>query len=141
MKASALAAASFFLLAGCMSRRPLYVSGPAQANFELIVREVVATPEEDEPVYAEVFVDGLPAGRAGPGPRSKEKIWRSNLEEGNRLLRFELWHSSAVPAAWPADYQPRERFIRVEPGFKTKVDLKFYDRSRQYDLDISREPR
>jgi hypothetical protein len=124
--------------AGAPSRAPARVP---DANFELILREVVGTPEEDSPVYAEVFVDGKPAGRTEPGLRSQEKRWEARLEEGNRLMRFEIRSSSETAGRWPEDLQPRERFIRVEPGLKTKADLKFYDRGRQYDLQVLREPR
>lgn len=111
----------------------------ANPNFDLTVREVVATPEEDTEVYAEVFVDGKPAGQTESGRRSQEKRWAAELEEGNRLMRFEVWDSSVTALRWPEDRQPRERFIRVEQGKKTKVELRFFDQGRQYELGISQE--
>lgn len=131
------------MLTGCGGQRagvPLAARVP-DANFELTLREVVAAPEEDTMVYAEVFIDAQPAGKIGPGRRSEEKRWEARLEEGNRLMRFEIWDSTQTASRWPEELQPRERFIRVEPGLKTKADLKFYDRGRQHDLQILREPR
>lgn len=139
-RAAVLLAGAAFLTA-CARPRPGVPAPAPSANFELVLREVVATAEEDTPVYAEVFVDGRPAGRTQEGPRSREKLWRAELEEGNRLLRFEVWDSTEPARRWPDEMQPRERFIRVEPGMTTKVDLKFYDRGRQYDLVVGRRPR
>lgn len=124
------------------------------ANFDLTLREVVGTPEEDTEVYAETFVDSKPAGKTETGKRSQQKHWAAALDEGNRLLRFEVWDStiatvtapdgstSAVSGLrWPDARQPRERFIRMEAGMKTKVDLRFFDKGRQYDLQVAKEPK
>lgn len=110
---------------------------PPASNFVLTLYEVVANPEEDAPVFAEVFVDGQPAGRTPEAARSQPKSWGAVLPEGNRLLKFVVQDSTS---AWNADYQPRERFYRVEPGMRTSVVLKYYDRGRKHSLSVDKQP-
>lgn len=110
---------------------------PAASNFMLTMYEVVGSPEEDTPAWAEVFVDGQPSGRTPEGPRSQPKSWGAVLPEGNRLLKFVVQDSTG---AWSAERQPRERFFRVEPGQRTVVTLKYFDRGRQHELLVDRQP-
>lgn len=111
---------------------------PPASNFVLTVYEVVANPEEDSSVFAEVLVDGQSAGRTPEGPRSQPKTWAALLPEGNRLLKFIVRDSTGP---WSEARQPRERFFRVEPGMRTSVVLKYYDRGRKHDLAVDRQPK
>jgi hypothetical protein len=125
-------------LAACA---PARLPPGGEANFELVVDEGGVGPAEDYPVYAEVFVDKRPAGRTGAGRRSAPKRWKGNLPEGNHLMRFEIHDERADGASrWRDDLQPRERFIRVDRGSRTKVLLHFLDRGRRYEISIERVP-
>lgn len=143
MRAAALA---LLLLAGCVppprqvgKAEPVPPPPPPPAsNFMLTLYEVVASPEDDTPVFAEVWVDGQPAGRTPEAPRSQPKSWGSVLPDGNHLMRFVVQDSTG---AWSADRQPRERFFRVEPGQRTVVTLKYFDRGRQHELTVDRQPK
>ena len=115
---------------------------PADANIILTVSEAVASLEEDTASYTKVFVDGEPAGETSVGPRSQERQWGRRLEPGNHLFRFEyqVLPSTGDWTPLEAQWQPTERFVRIEGGAKTLVALKFYDGARRHDLQISREP-
>jgi hypothetical protein len=108
------------------------------SNFVLTMYEVVAAPEDDTPAFAEVFVDGQPAGKTPEALRSQSKSWGAVLPEGNRLLKFVVQDSTG---AWSSDRQPRERFFRVEPGMRTSVTLKYYERGRKHELTVDRQPK
>lgn len=110
-------------------------------NLVLTVRESVDTPEEDTTTYGRIFLNGEPAGRTELSPKSAPKRWGARLPEGNQLLRFEVWDSTgSEPGDRRADdFQPRERFFRVEAGLRTLVDLKFRDKGRAYDFEVARE--
>ncbi|MBI4679502.1 MAG: hypothetical protein HY748_18165 [Elusimicrobia bacterium] len=112
------------------------------ANFELVAVEVVESPEEDAVALVKVYVDGELAGQTQAGPKSSERRWQGALKAGNRLMRFENWSvgPSGEPELMAEDFQPRERFVRVEDGARTKVSLKFFDKGRQNTLQVSREP-
>lgn len=115
---------------------------PSDSNFVLSVSEAVAGPEEDTPAYAKVYIDGKPAGETPKGPKSQEKKWGAHLSPGNHLFRFEYW---VLPGAgdWGLlddQWQPTERFIRIEEGGRTAVPLKFYEGGRKHSLQTSREP-
>lgn len=116
---------------------------PADPNFQVRVREVVDTSADDTTSYALAFIDGVEAGRTPAGPRSEEKSWSAVLPEGNHLMRFEVWDSTdgVSGVARPQALQPRERFIRVLPGQMTEVRLRFFDRKRRHDFEITRRPR
>ena len=116
---------------------------PANPNFVLKLREVVDSLAEDTTSYALAFIDGAGAGRTPAAPRSEEKAWSAELPEGNHLMRFEVWDSTdgVSGIVRPGSLQPRERFIRVLPGQKTEVRLRFFDRKRRHDFEITREPR
>ena len=131
--------ASIFVFSACL-RGPLKPAGPA-ANFEFSAYEVVETPAEDAREFVAVLVDGQEKGRTPVAPKSQLKSWRAELPAGNYPMRFEVWDSTdgISGARRPDELQPRERFIRIEPGQKTVVVLKFYDKGRQNYLYITRE--
>jgi hypothetical protein len=114
---------------------------PADANFLLTLGEAVGSPEADVGSYAKVIIDSEAAGQVQIGPKSQERRWGVRLPPGNHLFRFEYW---VLPPAgdWApldAQWQPAERFIRVEEGSRIAVSLKFYDGARQHKLEIARE--
>jgi hypothetical protein len=115
---------------------------PADANVLLTVTEAVAAPEHDLPAYVKVFVDQKPAGQTAIGPKSAPKSWGAVLEPGNHLFRFEGW-MLPLPGEWTplaVQWQPPERFIRVEAGRRTLVSLKFIDGGRRSSIQVWREP-
>ena len=114
----------------------------ADANFVLTVSEAVGTPEEDTASYTQIVIDGRPAGRVPIGPRSQQRKWGARLEIGNHLFRFEQWRLPPAGDWGPLDaqWQPNERFIRVERGARTSVVLKFYEGGRKHEEQIAREP-
>ena len=146
-------------LAGCASgkiklgpRPPAASTVPATAqvppatpafNFELQAYEVVGAPEEDTLEYVEVYLGGQLQGRTETAAKSRPKLWRGVLPEGNQPMRFEVWDSSdGVSGVRREDVlQPRERFFRVEPGKKTGVTLKITDEGRQPLFYVTREPK
>ncbi len=142
MKRGAFAALAALWLSCAPAPRP----APAPAlpkpddNLVLTVRETVDTPEEDTPTYGRVYLNGEPAGRTELSPKSAPKRWGARLPEGNQLLRFEVWDSTgSEPGERRADdFQPRERFFRVEAGMRTMVELRFRDKGRAYDFDVTR---
>lgn len=114
---------------------------PSDANFVLSVSEAVAGPEEDIPAYLKVTVDGNRAGETPSGPKSQEKKWGARLPPGNHLFGFEYWVASSS-GAWTmldSQWQPVERFIRIEGETRTSVSLKFYEGARRHDARISRQ--
>ncbi|MDX6770786.1 MAG: hypothetical protein SF051_14720 [Elusimicrobiota bacterium] len=115
---------------------------PAQANFQLVVNETVTDPAEEGASYTVVSVDGVVAGRTAPGARGAEKRLLLKLEPGNRPLRLEHWLLPPVGEWAPAsaDRQPRERFVRVEEGFVTRVFLRL-PASGPAQLIVQREPK
>lgn len=135
------------LWAGCAAPRPRPAAqippAAAGANFELSSYEVVGTPEEDTLEYVQVFLDGRLQGRTEVAAKSRPKLWLGRISEGNHPMRFEVWDSTggASGVRRPEDLQPRERFIRVEPGFKTSAVLRFSEQGRRSLLSITYEPR
>jgi hypothetical protein len=115
---------------------------PSDANFVLIVSEAVGDPAQDLGSYTKVFVDNQLAGQTETGPKSADKKWGARLAPGNHLFRFEKWNLPKVGdwAALDAQWQPPERFIRVEAATRAVARLKFFDDGRGRDLQISREP-
>lgn len=139
-------------LAGCASPGPAPSSAPdapaalsvspEEANFQLVVAETVLDPADEASSYTVAFVDGEEAGRSAAGPRGSEKRLLLRLEPGNRLLRLEHW-TQAPGGDWAAldpERQPRERFVRVEEGFVTRVFLRF-PASGAPELLVRREPK
>ncbi len=133
------------LAAGCMHQRvvpPSASTGPKpDSNFILTVYEVVETPEEDVLSYTRVYIDGHLAGQTTAGPKSSHKNWETKLEIGNHLVHLERWAAvgSIEPVKLSEEFQPRERFIRVETGKRTMVWIKFFDRGRKHIPKIIRE--
>jgi len=143
----ALALAAAFSVWSCAAPKPRPGVGPspsavAPSNFELSAYEVVVTPEDDTLEYVAVFVDGQLKGRTEVAAKSRPKLWRGMLPEGNHPMRFEVWDSTdgVSGVQRPDDLQPRERFIRIVPGQKTGVVLKLYDRGRRHLFSFTREP-
>ncbi|MBI4375843.1 MAG: hypothetical protein HY549_05270 [Elusimicrobia bacterium] len=138
-------------LFGCQARRgeppPPF---PPDSNFVLSVSEAVADPARDLPSYAKVFIDSAETGRTPSAPRSEEKFWGIRLEPGNHLFRFEYWMAvSSAPElamsteAWKplgSQWQPIERFIRIEPGQRVIVTLKFFEDALRHSQQMSRQP-
>ena len=155
MKRGLIAFALAVFLSGCRGAGPIVAAPPSQrqpmvppvvipadANFLLMVSEAIASPEDDVLSYTKVFIDGQPAGQTPIAAKSKEKAWGDVLAAGNHLFRFEGW-VLPLPGEWTplaAQWQPPERFIRIEPGQHTGVALKFFDAGRRHSLRITREP-
>lgn len=148
MRTAAAAALAAVLFLACAAPRPapqaqqpLPPAGPA--NFELEAYEIPESVEADTPEFFAVYVDSEYRGRTDIAPKSQRKRWLAELPEGNHLMRFEVCDStdgvSGVPR--PADAQPRERFVRVAPGERTRVVLKGTERGRQFVFEVAREPR
>lgn len=115
---------------------------PPQANFLLVVSETVASPDHDIGSYTKVFIDNLPAGETRIAARSVEKTWGVEISTGNHLFRFQKWELPDTGDWTELDpqYQPPERFIRINPGDKTIARLKFYDDALRHSLQIERQP-
>lgn len=140
MRAWAIAASGAWLL-GCAAPPPAPAPAPA-ANFAVVVDEAVEKAEDEGTAYAKVFVDGAIAGQTSTGPRSQEKHWETRLAPGNRLIRVEYWVLPGL-GAWeklPDDFQPRERFFRIEERLKTKLTVRFSEKGRSNAVIVSREP-
>lgn len=146
--------AALLWLAGCRASAVTPIEGvpprppevavaiPADANVLLAASEVVASAEDDQPAYVKVIVNGRESGQTATTPRSKERRWGAVLPPGNHLFKFQAW-TQPLPDQWAplADaWQPPERFIRVEPGLRTVIVLKFSDGGRRHSLQVSREP-
>ena len=140
-------------LAACAAPPPQAPAGPAPAaaqtppaagpvNFELSAYEVVESAEADTLEYVQVYRAGQLLGRTETAAKSRPKLWRGELPEGNWPMRFEVWDSSDGVSGLrrPDEAQPRERFMRVEPGQRLGVVLKLFDQGRQYLYAITREP-
>jgi hypothetical protein len=115
---------------------------PTDANFLIVASEAVSGPEQDIGSYVKVLVDGKEAGQTPTGPKSAEKKWGAVLPPGNHLFRFEHW-VQPLPEEWTplkAEWQPPERFVRVDGNQRTVVTLKFVDGGRRHSLQVSREP-
>lgn len=110
-------------------------------NIEVVVIEVVDSAEADELAYTEISIDGEPAGRTTAGPRSSERRWSARLPRGNHLLKMEQWRVSPTGEASPLaeELQPRERFVSVDAGQKTKIQLRVSEQGRRQDQTLSRE--
>ena len=139
-------ALALWAVSGCAAPRPRPETKAAfavpDANFEFTVYDVVERADEEGTSYAKVFVDGALVGQTPTGPKSHDKSWSGRLSPGNRLLRVEYWILPGL-GSWerlPDDYQPRERYIRIEEGRKTKLRVKFFDRARKNSMEISRDP-
>lgn len=115
---------------------------PAECNFQLLVDETILDPAQEGESYTVVLVDGVEAGRTAMGPRGTQKRLLLKLPLGNRPLHLEHWVRSPRSEFGPVspDFQPRERFVRVESGFVTRAFLR-YNASGAPQLVIQREPK
>ena len=117
---------------------------PGDANFVVAVSQAVADPGEEAVSYLKVSIDGKGAGQTPAGAKSSEKKWGAHLPAGNHLFRFEYWVSTSTGGAGPwspinAQWQPTERFIRIEDKERLTVTLKFHDGGRKHSYQISRD--
>ena len=102
----------------------------------------MGSAEDDIASYTKVYVDNAAAGQTEINAKSKSKKWGAKLASGNHLFRFEKWNLPPTGDWQMLDpqWQPPERFIRVEDGQKTTVKARFYDNGRKFELQIAREP-
>jgi hypothetical protein len=103
---------------------------------------VVESPEQDVLARTRIYVDNELASQIDADPKSQEKEWSVRVADGNHLLRLERW---TMPRVWdwiktPDSLQPSERFVRVRPGMKTLVRVKFYDQGTENSFAISQAP-
>lgn len=131
--------------AGPVSPAPAPAAGgvsPSEANFQLLVDEVVLDPAQAGASYTVVWIDGVEAGRTAAGPRGPQKRLLLRLKPGNRLVHLE--HFTQPPggdfAPLSPDRQPRERFARVEDGHVTRAYLR-WGPSGPAELIVQREPK
>jgi hypothetical protein len=149
--ARTLAAAALAVVLGGCSAQPI-VDRPAQApvvpfvvppdaNVELVVTEAVSGPEQDTASYTKIFIGGRLAGQTPVAPRSQERRWADRVPAGNHLIRLEQWYLPNVGDWGMLDpqLQPPERFVRVEEGGRTSIQLKFLDGARRHQLSVSRK--
>ncbi len=161
MKRSRLIPAVLILAAACAAPHPRAVTSVAPVaaspeppapppppppvenpNFELTVSEVVQNPGDDGVSYTKVFVDGAEAGETEVGRKSQTRTLSLKLTPGNHPIRLEQWVLPPV-GEWtrlPDDEQPRERFVRVEDGQISRLELRFSDGEATYTLDVVRQP-
>lgn len=141
-----LAFCLLLLLAGCAPSREERKTPPPpaapDANLTVTAYEVVEKPEDEGTAYLKVYVDGAAAGQTATGPRSQEKKWEGAVPAGNHPVRFEYWVMTSTSdfSRLADDHQPRERFLRVEDGMRTKVEVKFYDQARKNAVTTAKEP-
>ena len=111
-----------------------------EANLIIIVNEVVQNEQEDGFVFTLVYLNGTLRGQTDVGAKSSQRSWETWLAPGNYLLRLEQWAvpQEGEPSVLARDFQPRERFVKVEGGKLTEVRLKFFDRGRRNSLKIAR---
>ena len=135
------------LAGGCAPTRQRSAAVPTAAppdpNASVAVYEVVEKPEDEAAAFLKVYVDGELAGQTATGPKSQEKSWNGRLAPGNRLFKLEYWTLAGL-SDWKRledDFQPRERFIRLEEGAKTKILIKFFDQGRKNAVTTAREAR
>jgi N-acetylneuraminic acid mutarotase len=114
---------------------------PKHPDLEILTYEVTGANTEESYCYAKIYADGKLLGQTETAQRSRPKRWLGTLPAGNHPLRIELWDrlSTEESARRPEDQQPRERFVRVEPGTNTKVELKLSDSGRRYSYIVTRE--
>lgn len=124
--------------------RPLFAPTPevVGANFLLVVSEAVPDPSEDGVSYTKIFVDGREAGATEVGPKSQEHTLKLKLPPGNLPIRLEQW---VLPPAgeWTRlgdEFQPRERFVRIEDGSVVRLELRFAENEGSNTLSLSRAP-
>jgi len=122
-------------------RAPAEPAEVKDPNFILVVDESVPNPDDDGVSYTKIFVDGKEAGKTAVGRKSEERILKLKLEPGNVLVRLEQWTLPGV-GEWTRleeSLQPRERFVRVEPGTVARLELRFTDGEAYNTLTLSRQ--
>ncbi|HXS99772.1 MAG TPA: hypothetical protein VN915_03805 [Elusimicrobiota bacterium] len=110
-------------------------------NFILVVNESVPNPDDDGVSYTKIFVDGKEAGKTAVGRKSEERELKLKLPPGNVLIRLEQWILPGVGEWTRLDdsLQPRERFVRIEPGTIARLELRFSDGESYNTLTLSRQ--
>jgi hypothetical protein len=110
-------------------------------NFILAVDESVPNPGDDGVSYTKIFVDGKEAGKTAVGRKSEERALKLKLPPGNVLIRLEQWVLPPVGEWIRLDdaLQPRERFVRIEPGTVARLELRFSDGEAYNTLTLSRQ--
>jgi hypothetical protein len=122
-------------------RAPAEPADVKDPNFLLVVDESVPNPADDGVSYTKIFVDGQEAGKTAVGRKSEERTLKLKLPPGNVLIRLEQWVLPPV-GEWTrlADaLQPRERFVRIEPGTVARLELRFSDGEAYNTLTLSRQ--
>ena len=140
----------------------------AASNLAIVTYEIVAKAEDDTPTRTAIYANGQSIGQTEPAPKSKKKIWDGRLPLGNHLIRCERWILvPSIPASalsyvllssgtvapspaiassstlqWAKDVrsQPWERFVRIEDGQRSKLEIKYFDDGREFSYDIQKEP-
>jgi hypothetical protein len=109
-------------------------------NFILAVDESVPNPDDDGVSYTKIYVDGKEAGKTAVGRKSEERELKLKLPPGNVLIKLEQWVLPGVGEWTKLDdsLQPRERFVRIEPGTIARLELRFSDGESYNTLTLSR---
>ena len=112
-----------------------------EPNFQFIEHEVVQDSKEDGISATCLYWDGNLIGQTTPGLKSREKTWEGLLPPGNHLMEFQRWFfpGDTLWVKEKKDQQPRKRFVRVIPGSKTLVSLKYSQGGKKYAFDISKK--
>lgn len=139
VSAALLAAACAAPGARAPGQAPSIPSTAGPMNLEVRVTEVIERADLDGLAYAKVFVGGEERGQTNIAPRSQLKRWEGRVDPRNLPLRLELW---VLPGTgdWQRladDAQPRERFVRVEAGARSVVELRRHPSGR-YDFEVRR---
>lgn len=114
---------------------------PDAPNLRVEVYEIVESPEKEAFSATRVLIAGREAGVTPADRKSRRKVWVGRVPRGNHPMRFERWIFDRV-GDWTkaADaWQPRERFIRVREGHRTRVMIRYYYGGKKYVYRISRE--
>lgn len=121
-------------------RAPAEPAEVKDPNFILAVDESVPNPDDDGVSYTKIFVDGKEAGKTAVGRKSEEREVKLKLPPGNVLIRLEQWVLPPVGDWTRLDdsQQPRERFVRIEPGTIARLELRFSDGEAYNTLTLSR---
>ena len=122
-------------------RAPAEPAEVKDPNFILVVDESVPNPDDDGVSYTKIFVDGKEAGKTAVGRKSEERELKLKLPPGNVLVRLEQWVLPSVGDWTRLDdsQQPRERFVRIEPGTVARLELRFTDGEAYNTLTLSRQ--
>ena len=148
--AAATAAWAALLLSACAAPKPSYppppfaaepAPAPKKPNFELVVSETVPTPEQDGLSFTRLVADGADRGQTPVGRKSETRTLSVELPAGNLPIRLEQWVLNG--ADWKRlddPLQPRERFVRIEPGTVARLRLHFAEGEASNSLTLERVP-